>query len=135
MSPGLRSVDGKSCGRTLYDTALAGGAQALGRLAGSLAPGNWADMIAIDVENPALLGLNGDRLLDGWIFAGDRHAVGDVWSAGRHVVHEGRHRDRDAIFAAYKARVASILAKISSALARIMTIGNLLQLHYLRWRE
>ncbi len=55
-------------------------------------------MIALDVENPALLGLTGDRLLDGWIFAGDRHAVSDVWSAGRHVVHEGRHRDRDAIF-------------------------------------
>ena len=106
------SVVGKSCGRTLYDTALAGGAQALGRDAGSLAPGKWADMIALDVENPALLGLNGDRLLDGWIFAGDRYAVSDVWSAGRHVVHEGRHRDRDAIFAAYKARLAPILAKI-----------------------
>jgi formimidoylglutamate deiminase len=106
------SVDGKSCGRTLYDTALPGGAQALGRDAGSLAPGKWADMIALDAQNPALLGLNGDRLLDGWIFAGDRHAVSDVWSAGRHVVHEGRHRDRDAIFAAYKARLAPILAKL-----------------------
>jgi formimidoylglutamate deiminase len=106
------SVEGKSCGRTLYDTALAGGAQALGHDAGGLATGKWADMIALDVENSALLGLAGDRLLDGWIFAGDRQAVSDVWSAGRHVVHEGRHRDRDSIFATYKARLASILAKL-----------------------
>ncbi|CAN7167929.1 formimidoylglutamate deiminase [Phyllobacterium sp. LjRoot231] len=106
------SVEGKSCGRTLYDTALSGGAQALGRDSGSIAPGKWADMIALDVENPALLGLTGDRLLDGWIFAGDRQAVSDVWSAGRHVVHEGRHRDRDAIFKTYKTRLASILARI-----------------------
>jgi formimidoylglutamate deiminase len=106
------SVEGKSCGRTLYDTALAGGAQALGREAGSLAPGKWADMIALDAGNPALLGLCGDRLLDGWIFAGDRRAVSDVWSGGRHVVHEGSHRDRDAIFKAYRTRLASILAKL-----------------------
>ena len=39
-------------------------------------------MIALDVENAALFGLSGDRLLDGWIFAGDRQAVSDVWSAG-----------------------------------------------------
>ncbi len=106
------SAAGKSCGRTLYDAALAGGAQALGRESGSLAPGKWADMIGLDVENAALLGLTGDRLLDGWIFAGDRQAVSDVWSAGRHVVHEGRHRDRAAIFATYRTRLASILERV-----------------------
>jgi formimidoylglutamate deiminase len=106
------TAEGKSCGRTLYDTALAGGAQALRRNSGSLAPGKWADMIALDIENAALLGLAGDRLLDGWIFAGDRQAVGDAWSAGRHVVHEGRHRDRTAIFKTYKARLASILERV-----------------------
>jgi formimidoylglutamate deiminase len=106
------SVEGKSCGRTLYDTALAGGAQALGRDSGGLAPGKWADMIAIDVENAALFGLSGDRLLDGWIFAGDRQAVSDVWSAGRHVVHEGRHRDRTAIVKTYKTRLAAILERV-----------------------
>ncbi|MEK1890852.1 MAG: formimidoylglutamate deiminase [Phyllobacterium sp.] len=104
--------DGKSCGRTLYDAALQGGAQALGRSSGSLEPGNWADMIALDTENATLLGLSGDRLLDGWIFAGDRHAISDVWSAGRHVVQEGRHRDRAAILKTYKARLASILERV-----------------------
>ncbi len=106
------SVDGKSNGRTLYDASLAGGAQALGREAGSLAAGKWADMVALDADNPAILGLKGDRLLDGWIFAGDRHAVTDVWSAGRHVVHDGRHHAREQIFATYKTRLASILERV-----------------------
>lgn len=106
------SVDGKSNGRTLYDASLAGGAQALGRKAGSLAAGKWADMVALDADNPAILGLKGDRLLDGWIFAGDRHAVTDVWSAGRHVVHDGRHHAREQIFATYKTRLASILERV-----------------------
>ncbi|UGY10417.1 formimidoylglutamate deiminase [Phyllobacterium pellucidum] len=106
------SRDGKSCGRTLYDAALQGGAQALGRASGSLEAGKWADMIALEVDNAAVLGLTGDRLLDGWIFAGDREAVSDVWSAGRHVVREGRHRDRAAIFKSYKARLASILERV-----------------------
>lgn len=106
------SVDGKSNGRTLYDTALAGGMQALGRNGGSLAVGQWADMVALDADNPAILGLRGDRLLDGWIFAGDRHAVTDVWSAGRHVVHEGRHHAREQIFATYKTRLASVLERV-----------------------
>ncbi|QND51586.1 formimidoylglutamate deiminase [Phyllobacterium sp. 628] len=106
------SVDSKSNGRTLYDTALAGGMQALGRNAGSLVTGKWADMVALDADDASILGLAGDRLLDGWIFAGDRHAVTDVWSAGRHVVHSGRHHARDAIFATYKARLASILERV-----------------------
>ncbi|MCB8829834.1 hypothetical protein LJD47_32960, partial [Escherichia coli] len=72
----------------------------------------WADMVALDTDHPAILGLRGDRLLDGWIFAGDRHAVTDVWSAGRHVVHEGRHHAREQIFATYKTRLASVLERV-----------------------
>lgn len=104
--------DGKSCGRTLYDAALEGGAQALGRDSGSISPGKWADMIALDEGNAALLGLEGDRLLDGWIFAGDRQAVSDVWSAGRHVVRNGRHHARSAVFETYRTRLTAILEKV-----------------------
>ena len=89
-------------------------------------------MIALDAENPAMIGLTGDRLLDGWIFAGDRHAVSDAWSAGRHVVHEGRHRDRDAIFKTCNAARIDPGQALTAA-ARIITIGDSLQLHYLSW--
>ena len=33
----------------------------------------------------------GDEILDAYIFAGDDRMVRDVWSAGRHVVRDGKH--------------------------------------------
>ncbi|MEM1047096.1 MAG: formimidoylglutamate deiminase [Pseudomonadota bacterium] len=94
--------DGLSTGRSLYEAALAGGAQALGRQSGRLAPDFHADMVAVDVDGFALTDTIGDAGLDGWIFAGDDRAVRHVWSAGRPVVRDGRHRDRSTIEARYR---------------------------------
>lgn len=88
---------GGSTGRALYDVALAGGARALGRDVGRIAPGALADLLALDGEATALVGLKGDALLDAWIFAADDRLVTDVWSAGRHRVREGRHVAREAV--------------------------------------
>lgn len=97
-----------STGRVLYQGAVAGGAQAAGRASGQLCAGMWADMLALDGEAPDLAGLRGDTTLDAWIFAGCDRMVLDVWSAGRHVVHDGRHRDHGAITAAYRAVLAEL---------------------------
>ena len=102
---------GGSVGRTLFDTALKGGAQALGRDAGAIAPGQWADLTALDADNLTLADLSGDALLDAWIFAGDDNAVSDVWSAGRHVVSDGRHVKRQVIEARYRNRTKDLKAK------------------------
>ncbi|WP_029057660.1 formimidoylglutamate deiminase [Stappia stellulata] len=91
-----------SCGRRLFDAACAGGARALGREAGAIAAGNWADLLALDAASVHLEGLEGDTLLDAWIFAGDDRLVSDVWAAGRHVVKAGRHVRRDEIEARYR---------------------------------
>ncbi|MCP5368767.1 MAG: formimidoylglutamate deiminase [Hyphomicrobiales bacterium] len=105
LAPGPGSV-----GRSLFRGALAGGARALGRDAGVLAPGRWADLVAIDGDATALHGLDGDVLLDAWIFAADDRVVRDVWSAGRHVVRQGRHRRRDAVEAAFRAALVDLRA-------------------------
>ncbi len=89
--------DGLSTGRRLYGDALAGGAQALARTTGALATGRIADIIALDPDHPVLVGRSGDRLLDSWLFSGDRTCVESVWVAGRKVVSEGRHVARTAI--------------------------------------
>ncbi len=99
---------GKSVGRTLYDAVLAGGARALGRDAGAIAPGRWADLTALDAGDPVLADLAGDRLLDAWIFAAGDGAVSDVWSAGRHVVCGGRHVKRQQIERRFHAQTKSI---------------------------
>ena len=100
----------QSNGRALYEAALAGGAQALGRASGSISAGQWADLVSLDPGHPVLAGKSGDQWLDGWIFSGGKDCVADVWSAGRHIVHEGRHMQRDAILAGFRETMSHLLA-------------------------
>lgn len=100
-----------SVGAALYLGAAQGGAQALGRDAGAIAPGCLADLVAIDSTHPALCALPEDRLLDGLVFAAPDTVVRDLWSAGRHRVRAGRHVARDAIVAAYRRAVAQIMTE------------------------
>jgi formimidoylglutamate deiminase len=92
----------KSTGRRLFDAICTGGAQAAGRASGAIAPGHWADLLALDATAVDLEGRIGDRILDAWVFAGSDRMVTDVWSAGRHQVRAGRHIARDAIESAYR---------------------------------
>ena len=101
-----------SVGRTLYETAARGGAQALGRASGEIAPGRIADLVAIDSRAPTLCTLTEEQLLDGFVFAAKEDVVTDLWSAGRHMVREGRHVARDAILAGYRTAMADLLAAI-----------------------
>lgn len=91
-----------STGRRLLEAVLAGGAQAAQRRSGALQVGYWADMLALDAGSIHLEGREGDTALDAWIFAGDDGMVTDVWSAGRHMVKDGRHIHRAALEGAYR---------------------------------
>ena len=99
---------GRSTGRVIYEAGLDGGATAAGRETGAIAQGLWADLVAIDTDNPVMAGRKDDQLLDSLIFAGHDGLVRDVWSAGRHVVQSGRHLDRDRIMAEYLATIARV---------------------------
>lgn len=101
---------GHSVGRTLYGAVCQGGAQALGRQSGTIAPGKLADLVALDGDALALAGLSGDRMLDAWVFAGEDDVVRDVWAAGRHVVREGRHIRREAVEARFRRALADLRA-------------------------
>lgn len=99
-----------SVGESLYLGAAAGGAQALGREAGRIAPGLWADLVALDLDHPALCALAPGQILDGLAFAAPDGVVTDLWSAGRHQVRGGRHIRRDAILAGWRKAVARLRA-------------------------
>lgn len=101
-----------SVGETLYTGAAAGGAAALGRDAGSIAPGRLADLVAVDPEHPALCALRPDQMLDGLVFAAPGSIVTDLWSAGRHQVRDGRHIHRDAIIARFRQHISDLVASI-----------------------
>ncbi|GAB5507378.1 MAG: formimidoylglutamate deiminase [Rhizobiaceae bacterium] len=100
----------RSTGRRLYDAALAGGAQALGRDAGAIAVGKWADLVALDRGDLTAFG-EGDLALDDWVFAAGRR-INDVWSAGRHMVSDGRHVAANKI----RARYRNVLERLGSSL-------------------
>lgn len=95
----------QSTGRRLWQAAVAGGAKAAGRGRGGIAPGEWADLVALDLTHPDLEGLRADTILDAFAFAGDSRMVAEVWSAGRHVVQSGRHIAREAITESYRRAV------------------------------
>lgn len=99
---------GGGTGRRLWDGALAGGARALGRASGGIAPGLWADLVALDTDALALAGGAGDQWIDRWLFASRGGEVAEVWAAGRHVVSAGRHRSRGSVEAAFRAVLARL---------------------------
>jgi formiminoglutamate deiminase len=102
---------GASTATALWRTASVGGAMALGQ-PGGLAIGARADIVALDLDHPALVGAEGPRALDALVFATTGGGIRDVWSAGRHVVRDGRHVAQDAITARYRAAMATIKARL-----------------------
>jgi formimidoylglutamate deiminase len=101
---------GASTGRALFDTALAGGGQALAQPIVGLQPGARADIVTLDTTHPSLAGRRGDAVLDGWIFAGCSGAVDCVWVGGDKVVEGGRHRLRETARARFNAAVRGLVA-------------------------
>lgn len=75
----------------LLAAATAGGAQALGRPSGAIAPGRLADLVVLDPEHPGLVGRRGEALADAWVYAAGATPVRHVMVAGRWVVQHGAH--------------------------------------------
>lgn len=100
---------GASTGRALFKSALAAGA-ALGHGLTGLQVGASADLVTLRPDDPSLVHRHDDRLLDGWIFVGDRRAIDGVWVRGRALVAGGRHIERDRIAARYAQAIGRLLA-------------------------
>jgi formimidoylglutamate deiminase len=82
-------------GRTLFDAALAGGAQALGQPVGKLAVGQRADWLVLDGTDPYIATASGDGILNRWLFAGADRQIRDVMVNGRWTVRDGRHAEEE----------------------------------------
>ena len=90
-----------SVGTTLWLEAAAGGAQALGRAAGSIAPGSRADFVVLDGAHADLAARSGDAITNALVFSGATDLVRDVAVAGRWVVIDRRHEADAAAALAY----------------------------------
>jgi formimidoylglutamate deiminase len=101
---------GASTGRTLFDAALTGGAQALDAGPPGLRAGAAADLVTLRADHPNLVHRHGDWLLDGWIFGAGRGAMDGVWVRGRRRVTAGRHVAREAVAVRYAAALRRLMA-------------------------
>lgn len=91
----LYRSDQPMVGRTLYDAAVAGGAQAMGQPVAGLDVGQRADWLVLDGNDPYLATAQEDGILNRWLFAGGDRQVRDVVVNGQWVVRDGRHADED----------------------------------------
>ena len=95
------SMRSPSVGTTLFAGVQASAADSTGFDA--------RDRIVLDADAPVLAGASEGDLIDRWIFSGNANVVRDVEVAGVRVVEDGRHRDREAIAARYRAAMKALL--------------------------
>src|SRR6185295_14280520 len=99
-----------SVGTTLWLEAAAGGAQALGRRMGALAPGMRADLVVLDGEHADLAGRSGGAVADALVFSGASDLVRDVMVGGRWVVQQRHHAAEEAAVSRYRDALRLLLA-------------------------
>jgi formimidoylglutamate deiminase len=112
LQSGQRNVlgeSGLSCGRSLYQKAVQGGAHALGHKTGRIEAGFRADLVELDEAHPILAGRSGDTLLDSWMLAGDQAMIRSVHVAGQPWVQDGRHRAREPLESAFRKVMQDLL--------------------------
>ena len=97
-------------GTTLWLEAAAGGAQALGRTMGALAPGKRADFVVLDAERPDLAARSDDAIANAFVFSGATDLVRDVMVGGRWVVRERHHVLEEKAAARYARTLAELLS-------------------------
>ena len=105
----VMAAPGASTGRALWDAAAPGAP--IERGSGRIEAGAWADLLTL-APPPEAGPVEGDGVLDAWVFTGDAGWVSEVWSAGRPVVSGGRHRARDAVAARYAERLGRLVAAL-----------------------
>ncbi len=90
-----------SVGAALWDKALSGGAQSMGRLSGRIEVGKRADLLVLDEGLPAMAGKVRDHILDSMIFAGNDNPIKDVMVGGRWMVKDRHHKRQEKTFERY----------------------------------
>jgi formimidoylglutamate deiminase len=99
----LDGLNGEEIANRLLYSATASGYRALGIAGGTLAAGEPADFITLDLDDPAILGIDRESLAAQTVFNVGRSAIRDVAVQGRLVIEDGRHPQDVEIRARYRA--------------------------------
>jgi formimidoylglutamate deiminase len=77
-------------GLPLWREAAETGGRALGQPVGRLAPGAFADIVVIDLEDSLFLGVTPENILDAWLTGGSAVQIDSVYVGGERRVEHGR---------------------------------------------
>jgi len=110
-SRNVTSLQESHVGRELFSRALAGGVQASTRTSAGLRVGAPADLVALDDNDPMLVGHGDASILDALVFSGYRLPIERVMVHGDWRVIDGNHVDRDGSRAAF----AEVLERLGAA--------------------
>jgi formimidoylglutamate deiminase len=97
----LDQIDSRPIASRLLDCATIHGAQALGVESGSLAIGEYGDMISIDLKDLSVAGNTSETLLPMLVFGANRTAIRDVAVNGKFILRDGRHPLEEEIVGRY----------------------------------
>jgi formimidoylglutamate deiminase len=98
----LDQIDGRPIAARLFECATVHGAQALGVESGSLRPGEYGDMISVDLSEISIAGNTPETLLPLLVFGANRSAIRDVVVNGRIILQEGYHPLQQEIIQKYR---------------------------------
>jgi formimidoylglutamate deiminase len=104
----LGAAGDHTIGTMLWASAARGGAQGLAQPIGVLEAGRRADLVVLNVADPALSGQAADDVLDAAIFGPCRNPVRDVMAGGKWIVRDGRHIAEVEVLARYRAALARV---------------------------
>ncbi len=99
-----------SAGVVPFDAATRGGARSAGLDAGVIEGGALADLVAVDLDAPALAGWSSRALRDAIALGAGAGVVTDVWVGGKRVVRDRVHEALEGARRRYEALVSALMA-------------------------
>jgi formimidoylglutamate deiminase len=111
-----KSKDELHTGKSLWNSAVHGGAKAAGQSVNGIKPGNLANLIVLDDKHPALYGKKENFLLDSAIFASNSNPVKDVMARGKWLVKDGHHILSEKITRDFRKTITELIHQGSSDL-------------------
>ncbi len=108
QSRNIASLEDAHVGRELFTRAHRGGARAAGIATTGIEPGAPADLVALNDDDPMLVGHGDESLLDALVFSGYRLPVDRVMVNGEWCVVDGEHVATDATRKSFAAALQRI---------------------------
>ena len=102
------AISRQQTGRSLFEVAVEGGANACGQTGGLLKTGANADLIVLDDDSPMLAGHTTRSFLDALVFSGFTLPIDRVMVNGQWCVVDGRHTGEDSARSEYVAAVEKL---------------------------